>query len=275
VLGIIKKKAQKAHSIIKKSSHNASEPQKINSGWKEIASAAKESVKIHKETSSGWDLITKSWKKILQPAPKTEKKPLTSPIAEKSASVAGTQSSGTLEPVAKPKSSVKSSPAAVAQPTVIGRPTPVSKKKVVLQTDVRPNVRPLPKKSKQLRPRSKPSLAKPKKHLKPRKSPPVMQDVTGVAKDLSDGWEELAAGWGQAPDGWNVVAPHPDDPGEKIELHFRKNVHTLSKILKEMADELFLAIQQRDDQILFIRTELQKYKNKAKRLELTVQQHQG
>ncbi|MDM8539579.1 hypothetical protein QUF90_00690, partial [Desulfococcaceae bacterium HSG9] len=120
--------------------------------------------------------------------------------------------------------------------------------------------------------RLKQSLAKAKERLQQRPTSVDTSEVAGVSGKLSDGWEELAAGWGQAPDGWDVVAPHHDDPDEEIELHFRENVHTLSKILKEMADELFLAIQQRDDQILFVRTELQKYKNKAKRLEVTVQQ---
>ena len=282
MLGIIKKKAQKAHSIINKINHTTTKPPKVNSGWQEIVSAPEEPVAIHKETASGWDLITQRWKKTPQPtskpAPKIEKKSETSPTAEKSNIAADTQSPVTpvthvpQEPVAKPKSTDKSTQAAVAQPTAIGRRAPVANKTAVLQAEVKPKARPTQKSGKKLRPPPKPSLAKSKKHRKKHQTPTGTPDVNSVAGKLSDGWEELAAGWGQAPDGWDVEPPHHDDPDETIELHFRKNVHTLSKILKEMADELFLAIQQRDDQILFVRTELQKYKSKAKRLELTVQQ---
>ena len=279
MLGIIKKKER---SIIKKTNHNATEPQQVNSGWKEITSAPKESVAIHKETASGWELITKLWKKTPQPTPKPDSKPdleieKKSPkslIAEKPVASAAPQSSKTPpESAAQPESSDKSSQTVVAQPTVIGRPTPVSKKTGALQSAVKPETHPPEKKKLQSRPRLKPSSAEPKTRPQQPQTPAAgTPDITGVAGKLSDGWEELAAGWGQAPDGWDVTAPHHDDTDEKIELHFRKNVHTLSKILKEMSDELFLAIQQRDDQILFVRTELQKYKNKAKRLERTVQQ---
>ncbi len=283
MLGIIKKNAQKARSIIKKTNSNVAEPQKaepqkVNSGWKAITSAPKESATIHKETASGWDLITQRWKKTPQaaptpkPTPQIAKKSLPSPVTEKPASATDTPSPATPGPAAKPKPSEKASPAPVAQPAAIGRPGPVAKKTAPLQSPVKPKVRPPPKRKQQSRPTLKPSLVKAKARLQQRQAPAGTPDVTGVAGKLSEGWEELAAGWGQAPDGWDVVAPHHDDPDEKIELHFRKNVHKLSKILKEMADELFLAIQQRDDQILFVRTELQKYKNKAKRLEHTVQQ---
>ena len=274
MLGIIKKKAQKARSIIKKTNHNATESQQVNSGWKEIASAPEESVAIHKETASGWDLITKRWQKTPQPTPtpepEIEKKSPASPITKKPASAADTRPPATPGPGVKPKSSEKASPTTVAKPDTIRRPSPVSEKTAPLQSPVKPQVRPSQKRKSQSR--LNPSLAKAKERLQQRQTSVAPPDVTGVSGKLSDGWEELAAGWGQPPDGWDVVEPHHDDTDEKIELHFRENVHTLSKILKEMADELFLAIQQRDDQILFVRTELQKYKNKAKRLERTVQQ---
>jgi len=268
VLGIIKKKAQKARSMINKTNHNTAKPPKVNSGWKEIVSAPKESARLHKETSSGWELITKSWKKALQPSLKKENNAQVSPVVEKPDLAADTQVSGTTESVSKPKSAQP----AVTQPTAIGRPAPVSRKTAGSQPAPPPKARPAQKKSEPSPPRPKSSAAKPKMRLKRHKRPAVKQNITGVAGKRSHGWEELAAGWGQAPDGWNVVAPHHDDPDDEIELHFRKNVHKLSNILKEMADELFLAIQQRDDQILFVRTELQKYKNKARRLERTVQQ---
>ncbi len=282
MLGIIKKKAQKAHSIIKKINHNTTKPRKVNSGWQEIVSAPKESAAIHKETASGWELVTKRWKKTPQPTPKPppkiEKKTLTSPIPEKLNSAADAQTPVTpvtpvpKEPVAKPKSTDKSTQTAVTQPTAVGRRAPVADKTDVLQAEVKPKARPTQKSGKQLHPRFKPPLAKSKKNWKKSQTPTGTPDVNSVTGKLSDGWEELAAGWGQAPDGWDVEPPHHDDPDDTIELNFRKNVHTLSKILKEMADELFLAIQQRDDQILFVRTELEKYKSKARRLELTVQQ---
>jgi len=282
VLGIIKKKAQKARSIISKTNRKAGKPPKVNSGWKEIASDTKEPAAIHKETASGWDLITKGWKKTPQPSRKTRTPIKASPSLGTKTPATDTSPipSSATQTVVKPESAKTSSTikTKTAQPTAIGRPTPVSKKSAPSQpaatpkTSLKPQKRPAPKSKPSPHPKVKPSLAKLKPRLRKRKIPAVADEVTNVAREISDGWEELAAGWGQAPDGWNVVAPHHDDPDDDIELHFRKNVHTLSNILKEMADELFMAIQQRDDQILFVRTELQKYKNKAKRLELTVQQ---
>ncbi|MDM8539580.1 hypothetical protein QUF90_00695, partial [Desulfococcaceae bacterium HSG9] len=181
MLGIIKKKAQKARSIIKKTNHNATESQQVNSGWKEIASAPKESVVIHKETASGWDLITKGWQKTPQPPPtpkpEIEKKSPASPVTKKPASTADTRPPATPEQDVKPGSDVKPKPSEKAPPTTaakpdrIGRPSPVSEKTAPLQSPVKPQVRPSQKREPQSR--LKQSLAKAKERLQSPVKPQV------------------------------------------------------------------------------------------------------
>lgn len=275
MFGIIKKKEQGAPSTPSKKEQTArsrppqkgpkaAKPPKPNSGWKEITATPKDPAPIHKETSSGWDLITKKWKKATPS--ETEKKPQKLPETKKPAPTPPPKAK-TPPPTSPSKSASTPKPpkTTAGQPVSIGRPKPAAKPSAPSRPAERPaKPSPVHKQSPKQQPHPTSSSAKSKKQSKPRSR--------GI-DEMSQEWEEIASGWGgQAPEGWNVTPPHPDDSGEKIKLRFRKNVHTLSTILKEMADELFVALRERDDQILFVRTELQKYKDKAHQLEKTVQQ---